>query len=217
MKYAVVLSALATVAMAAQPKILNNDFVVKEGESFTLKFINCQSGCTISLQNGPPTNTKDVKVLTSAATGDSFTFTPSDVGSGTYNFKITSNADPAESNYSKQFVYTGTGSTSAATSGAGTTAPSASSASGSSTASSTDSSIRSATESTSMTTLTNSSSASTTSAPSTTTSAPSTTTSERSTSTRTTANATTTIPNAGGRASPLALVAGAVAVLAYFG
>lgn len=64
MKYAAVVSTLAAVGMAAQPHFLNTDFQVSEGKAFTLKFDNCQGGCTITLQNGPSTNTKDVKTLT---------------------------------------------------------------------------------------------------------------------------------------------------------
>lgn len=64
MKYAVVFASLAALAAAAKPSFLNTDFDLKEGSSFTLKFNNCQGGCTIILQNGPATNTKDVKTLT---------------------------------------------------------------------------------------------------------------------------------------------------------
>ncbi|KAG6020336.1 hypothetical protein E4U41_002874 [Claviceps citrina] len=220
MKYgAFVLSALAAVAAAATPSFLNSDFVVKEGASFTLKFSNCQGGCTITLQTGPQTNTKDVRTLTSSATGDSFTFTPKDIATGTYNFKITSNTNSSEFNYSKQFAYAGTGAIGASSSGASSSNASSSNASASnasSTASTssvtTSSSTASATASTTMASVTIASSSGST------TSASGKTTSQRSTSTRSAAAAATTVPNAGGRASsPLALVAGAVAALAYLG
>ncbi|KAG6020677.1 hypothetical protein E4U19_006187 [Claviceps sp. Clav32 group G5] len=214
MKYAVIFASLAALAAAAKPSFLNTDFDLKEGASFTLKFNNCQGGCTIILQNGPATNTKDVKTLTSAATGDSFTFKASDVASGTYNFKIISNTDATEFNYSKQFVYSGTGTVGASSS----QSPSASSAAASSTAaaSSAASSTMKSVSSSSHGSSTGSTTASTTGSASSTASA--TTSMESSTATRSSATAATTIPNAGGRsASPLALVAGAVAALAYLG
>ncbi|KAG6135596.1 hypothetical protein E4U28_005319 [Claviceps purpurea] len=208
MKYAVVFASLAALAAAAKPSFLNTDFDLKEGASFTLKFNNCQGGCTIILQNGPATNTKDVKTLTSAATGDSFTFKASDVASGTYNFKIISNTDATEFNYSKQFAYSGTGTVGASSS----QSPSASSAAASSATSSTMKSVSSSSRGSS----TGSTTGSTTGSASSTASA--TTSMESSTATRSSATAATTIPNAGGRsASPLALVAGAVAALAYLG
>ncbi|KAG6104644.1 hypothetical protein E4U14_005558 [Claviceps sp. LM454 group G7] len=218
MKYAVVFASLAALAAAAKPSFLNTDFDLKEGSSFTLKFNNCQGGCTIILQNGPATNTKDVKTLTSAATGDSFTFKASDVASGTYNFKIISNTDATEFNYSKQFVYSGTGTVGASSS----QSPSASSAAASSTTaassatSSTMKSVSSSSRGSSTGSTTGSATGSTTGSASSTASA--TTSMESSTATRSSATAATTIPNAGGRsASPLALVAGAVAALAYLG
>ncbi|KAG6154374.1 hypothetical protein E4U10_002490 [Claviceps purpurea] len=214
MKYAVVFASLAALAAAAKPSFLNTDFDLKEGASFTLKFNNCQGGCTIILQNGPATNTKDVKTLTSAATGDSFTFKASDVASGTYNFKIISNTDATEFNYSKQFAYSGTGTVGASSS----QSPSASSAAASSTtaASSATSSTMKSASSSSRGSSTGSTTGSTTGSASSTASA--TTSMESSTATRSSATAATTIPNAGGRsASPLALVAGAVAALAYLG
>ncbi|KAG6185832.1 hypothetical protein E4U36_001075 [Claviceps purpurea] len=214
MKYAVVFASLAALAAAAKPSFLNTDFDLKEGASFTLKFNNCQGGCTIILQNGPATNTKDVKTLTSAATGDSFTFKASDVASGTYNFKIISNTDATEFNYSKQFAYSGTGTVGASSS----QSPSASSAAASSTtaASSATSSTMKSVSSSSRGSSTGSTTGSSTGSASSTASA--TTSMESSTATRSSATAATTIPNAGGRsASPLALVAGAVAALAYLG
>ncbi|KAG6191974.1 hypothetical protein E4U27_003975 [Claviceps purpurea] len=214
MKYAVVFASLAALAAAAKPSFLNTDFDLKEGASFTLKFNNCQGGCTIILQNGPATNTKDVKTLTSAATGDSFTFKASDVASGTYNFKIISNTDATEFNYSKQFAYSGTGTVGASSS----QSPAASSAAASSTtaASSATSSTMKSVSSSSRGSSTGSTTGSTTGSASSTASA--TTSMESSTATRSSATAATTIPNAGGRsASPLALVAGAVAALAYLG
>ncbi|GAO19400.1 hypothetical protein UVI_02052650 [Ustilaginoidea virens] len=163
MKSAVALSALAAVAVAVQPKFLNSNFQVVAGQPFTLKFDSCQSGCTIVLQNGPQTNTKDVKVLTSDATGGAFTFTPSGWASDTYNFKITNNANPSEYNFSLQFSYQGDGSASASSASAsasgsasGSVSSSASAASTAGTSSQTGSSAAATTASgsTSMTSVT---------------------------------------------------------------
>ncbi|KAG6018239.1 hypothetical protein E4U43_006846 [Claviceps pusilla] len=220
MKYAAIFSALAAIAAAAaaaaaNPSFLNSDFDVKEGASFTLKFNNCQGGCTIILQNGPSTNTQDVKTLTTSAAGDSFTFVAKDIATGTYNFKIISNTDASAFNYSKQFAYSGTGaiglSSSSTRSVGSTLSPSSSSHTASSTVSATASSIPSSTPSTTMASVTSSSSGFTKSFPSS-------TSAEQSSSTQSSAPAITTVPNAGGRASSsLALVAGAVAALAYLG
>jgi hypothetical protein len=108
MKYSfVALAAMATAVMAT-PTLLNSAFDVEEGKPFEIKYSGCEGGCTIVLQNGESTNLKDVQTLTSSASGDSFTFTPSGLPSDTYNFKITNNAN-GESNYSSQWEYKGTG------------------------------------------------------------------------------------------------------------
>ncbi|KAG5951071.1 hypothetical protein E4U53_003837 [Claviceps sorghi] len=171
MKYAVVFSALvaaaAAAAAAANPSFLNSDFDVKEGVGFNLKFNNCQGGCTIILQNGPSTNTRDVKTLTTTATGDSFTFTAKDITTGVYNFKIVSNADAKAFNYSKQFSYTGTGTIGASKSGTSSSDhPTSTASSTASSALPTASRTNTATASTTMASATGSSSKSSASSPS---------------------------------------------------
>ncbi|KIE03235.1 extracellular matrix protein precursor, partial [Metarhizium majus ARSEF 297] len=230
MKYALVISALAALAAAAEkPKFLNSNFQVTEGQSFDLKFDGCEGGCTITLQDGPNSNLKDYKVISTSATGGSLAWVPEGVVSGTYAFKITNNANK-EYNYSQQFSYLGTGATVTA-SGASTTGSSTGSATATATAtatassteassivsitaSSTESSTESRTASTTISTVTSSA---TTASGSSTTSAPSSATSHSSTSTRSTTAATTTVPNSGVRATPMAFVAGAIAALAYLG
>ncbi|EFY90877.1 extracellular matrix protein precursor [Metarhizium acridum CQMa 102] len=225
MKCALVISALAAlVAAADKPKFLNSNFQVIEGKQFTLEYDGCVGGCTIVLQNGPQNNLKDVKTITTSATGGSFTWTPEHLASGTYAIKIINNANK-EFNYSQQFSYLGTGATVTA-SGASTTGSATGSSTGSATASTeasstvsitasrTESSTASSTASTTISTVTSSA---TSTSGSSTTSAPSSTTSQSSTSIRSTTSATTTVPNAGVRATPMAFVAGAVAALAYFG
>ncbi|RSL66798.1 hypothetical protein CEP54_003569 [Fusarium duplospermum] len=108
MKYTfATIAAFASVAMAT-PAFLNSKWDVQEGKPFTIKYSGCEGGCTITLQNGKSSDTKDVTVLTATAEGDSFTFTPGDLPSDTYNFKIKNNEDGTV-NYSGQFPYQGTG------------------------------------------------------------------------------------------------------------
>ncbi|RSM16533.1 hypothetical protein CEP52_000095 [Fusarium oligoseptatum] len=108
MKYTfATIAAFASVALAT-PTFLNSNWEVQEGKPFTIKYSGCEGGCTITLQNGKSTDTKDVTVLTATAEGDSFTFTPGDLPSDTYNFKIENN-DDGTINYSSQFSYQGTG------------------------------------------------------------------------------------------------------------
>jgi len=107
MKYS--LTALSMAALAvAKPAFLNTGFDFKEGEPFTLEFSGCEGGCTISLQHGPEDNLLDFEALTTDATGGSFTFTPENIPSDTYAFKIVEN-DSGEDNWSKQFEYEGEG------------------------------------------------------------------------------------------------------------
>lgn len=108
MKYTfATIAAFASVAMAT-PAFLNSKWDVEEGKPFTIKYSGCEGGCTITLQNGKSSDTKDVEVLTATAEGDSFTFTPGNLPSDTYNFKIKNNEDGTV-NYSGQFPYQGTG------------------------------------------------------------------------------------------------------------
>ncbi|UPK98717.1 hypothetical protein LCI18_009652 [Fusarium solani-melongenae] len=108
MKYTfATIAAFASVALAT-PAFLNSKWDVEEGKPFTIKYSGCEGGCTITLQNGKSSDTKDVEVLTATAEGDSFTFTPGNLPSDTYNFKIKNNEDGTV-NYSGQFPYQGTG------------------------------------------------------------------------------------------------------------
>ncbi|KAF5699871.1 hypothetical protein FGLOB1_11120, partial [Fusarium globosum] len=105
MKYTLAtIAALASVALA-KPAFLNTEFDLTEGKPYTIRYSGCDDGCTIILQNGPSDDLSDYKTLTTSATGDSFTFTPSELPSDTYNFKITDKA--GEVNYSAQFPYKG--------------------------------------------------------------------------------------------------------------
>jgi hypothetical protein len=105
MKYTIAtIAAFASVALA-KPAFLNTDFSLTEGKPYTIRYSGCDDGCTIVLQNGPSDDLSDYKTLTASADGDSFTFTPSELPTDTYNFKITDKA--GEINYSSQFEYQG--------------------------------------------------------------------------------------------------------------
>ncbi|PHH64564.1 hypothetical protein CDD81_4343 [Ophiocordyceps australis] len=130
MKYSLVtLSALAAFAVAEQPKFLNTEFNVKEGQDFPLKFSGCASTCTISLRKGPSNNLETVQSLTTSASGGVFNFSPKGLPSDTYAFEIKDNAS-GEVNYSVQFPYQGTGAvvSSAVSSAAMTASPTTASA-----------------------------------------------------------------------------------------
>lgn len=64
MKYTfATIAAFASVALAT-PTFLNSKWDVQEGKPFTIKYSGCEGGCTITLQNGKSSDTKDVSVLT---------------------------------------------------------------------------------------------------------------------------------------------------------
>ncbi|KAJ6446020.1 3-phytase A [Purpureocillium lavendulum] len=217
MKYSLAFLSALVAAVAAKPAFLNSAYEVTEGKPFTLKFSGCESGCTIVIQTGVSTNLKPVKTLTSGATGGSFTFTPEDLPSGTYNFKITDGQN--ESNYSPQFSYQGTGTTSAASTGSATASTTGKSTAASSTASASETESTATVSSTTGSTSTASNttmSTQTTSKASSTTEASTTGSSTVASTTSSAPSATTTVPNAGGRlSSPMGLAAGAVAVMAF--
>ncbi|KEY65616.1 hypothetical protein S7711_09618 [Stachybotrys chartarum IBT 7711] len=209
MKYTVAaLSAVVAIATAQSttPAFLNSAFDVEEGEPFTLTFSGCDSGCTITLQNGEPENLQDVEVLTTEATGGEAVITLDALPEDQYNFKITDNETGVE-NYSDTFPL---GSLPAESSAASTSAAESTTAAVSSTVVVTSTSI-------SVTTVTSATVSSETTETS--MSDASTTTSEESTSTTAaeTTTATTEVPDSGAThlGSPLALVAGAVAVMVY--
>ncbi|KAL7816794.1 hypothetical protein V8C44DRAFT_321596 [Trichoderma aethiopicum] len=244
MKYSVAaVSALVAVALA-KPEFLNSKFEVQEGKPFTLEYSGCSDGCTITLQTGASSNLKDVKVLTSSATGSSTTVTLEDLPSGTYNFKITDKE--GQSNFSAQFPFQGTGV--ASSSAASSAATSATSAAESNTAApTTTEAVTSTTEAASTTSEESTTVVKTKTAHSTTTEASSTlittttvahsthkhntttvaptgsastTTGHHTTAASTSSNpAVTTVPPgsaAGHLSSPLALVAGVAIAIAFF-
>ncbi|CEJ94665.1 hypothetical protein VHEMI10182 [[Torrubiella] hemipterigena] len=121
------LAAAATSDSDNRPHILNSDVQITEGKEFTLQFDNCPSGCTIILRKYISDQKQtDFKTLTTKTTGDSFSFTPKDIPSDTYNFYIVNNANKTLENFSDHFPYKGTATstTTDASSSAATPIPS---------------------------------------------------------------------------------------------
>ncbi|KAK3906966.1 hypothetical protein C8A05DRAFT_29170 [Staphylotrichum tortipilum] len=205
MKFSVGAVLAFAAAALAKPVLLNSNYLITEGEPFTLKWNNAEGPVTVTLMTGSdPNNLKKVTDLTTGQTGTEYTFTLNDLPSGKYAIRITDGS--AEPNYSPQFNYVGTG-----------VLPSSSSTSLSATPSSTSASVSST--SASSTSSTSSASSSTTSSVSSTSSTLSTsTTSTSSTSTRQPAATTAPVNTNNGQrfASPLALIAVTVAALVFF-
>lgn len=234
MQYSIAtLAALATAVLAVQPHFTNTAFDVVEGSPFTISFDGCADGCTIVLQNGDSKDLKDYKTLTASAEGGSFTFTPTDLPTDKYNFKITDN-DSGEYNYSDQFSYEGDA---VATTETSSTAVSTTKAATSTTEKAT-STTEEATSTTEKATSSTSKAVSTTEKATTLTKAVSTpsrnnttpvssaasstedsssTATEDSTSTAAETTAATTVPDSGAAriSSSIALIAGAVMAMVY--
>jgi hypothetical protein len=192
---AIVAAAFAAVALA-KPAFTNSEFAVEEGKPITLGWTGASGPVTLELVTGPdPQHLTTYKIITSAAAGTSFTYTPTGIPSGNYAFRITdSTNDP---NYSVLFPYTGTGPTSTPVSSTSTgTSTRSSSASSTSDASSSVTSAPSSSTSTSTSVRTSTTAASTT---------------------RSAPSATPTNNNEGQRfSSPLAMVLITVAALVFF-
>ncbi|KAK5663435.1 hypothetical protein OQA88_3864 [Cercophora sp. LCS_1] len=188
------LSALAAVGLA-KPAITNTVFDVREGVAFTLTWIDAVGPVKVELLTGPnPTALNPIETLATGATGGSFTWTPENIVSGNYAFRVT---DSTGENYSTLFAISGTGTATTTSTGSSrsSTATRSSASSGSSASSSAES---------------------TTSAASTTTRAPTTT---APTTTRTPASTPTANINGSGAerfSSSLALVFLTAAALVFF-
>jgi hypothetical protein len=205
MKFSVGTLVAFAAAALAKPILTNSNYDIVEDEAFTIKWSNAQGPVTITLKTGPSTALKTVTTIVADESSTSFTWTPTDLPSGTYALEITDSS--GEPNYSPQFQYVGTGTlpTSSESSASSTVARTSSSAAASTTESSSSNTEESSTstESSSITSASNSTTISTTP----------TSTSTRGTSTNTPpANS-----NNGQRfASSLALVLGTVAALVFF-
>ncbi|PGH26802.1 hypothetical protein AJ80_01568 [Polytolypa hystricis UAMH7299] len=194
--------------------------VVEVGKPYELTYDGTDADVTVTLRRGPSKNLHDVEVVTTSATGGSFTWTPKTSLTDGDDYALQISADGEDDNYTAQFAVTG---------GTGKEEPTTSTASETATATASETETETATVTTSATDIT------TTSAPGTISSGTSTVLSRNTTfsaPTRTlstaititpTANATTTaapseVPdNAAirGVASPLALVLGVAAALFY--
>lgn len=187
-------------AALAKPILLNSNYDVQEGVPFTLKWNNAQGPVTITLMTGADSDNLDVVGdIATDVTENEFTFTPKDLPSGIYAFRI-SDASGVP-NYSKQFEYEGTGSISSSSSSLSMTSTSSSSSASSTSSSSSESS--SSTTSSETSSITSSSSSTTT---------------RPASSTREAAPTNTPPNNNSGQrfASPLALVFVTVAALVFF-
>jgi len=181
--------------VCAKPAFTNTEFDLTEGQPFTLQWVNATGPVTITLVSGPDSGSlQPIQTLTSTATGQSFTYTPSGLPSGNYAFRINDASSVSDPNFSKLIVYVGTGSSSLTSSGRTTFTTSAATTTGTAT----------------------------TSAETTETETTQTTTSATRTTATTTPRPTTVAPNnnnngAGQRfSSPLALVIITVAALVFF-
>ncbi|RSL63240.1 hypothetical protein CEP54_005340 [Fusarium duplospermum] len=94
------LAGWAFAAVVADVTFINTSFDVEQGTPFTLRYRGCDDGCTINLMSGPSDDLEVAKVLTTSATGESYTFTLSGLDAGTYAFEIT---DGKDISYSAQF------------------------------------------------------------------------------------------------------------------
>lgn len=171
MKFSVASALAFAAAVLAQPRFLNADFQVEEGEPFTLRWGNAVGPVTITLMTGDPENLQEVTVITcklalchrpvntqstnqplAGETGSEYTFTPSDWPSGTYAFRIEDSTD--EPNYSERFQYTGTGEFTTTSTARTTTRTSTRTSSSSSSTESSSTSTETSTTSSSATTST---------------------------------------------------------------
>ncbi|KAK4043692.1 Ser-Thr-rich glycosyl-phosphatidyl-inositol-anchored membrane family-domain-containing protein [Parachaetomium inaequale] len=204
MKFSVSAVLAFAAAVLAQPVLLNSNYQITEGEPFTLKWGNAQGPVTVTLMTGDSKNLKEVTDLTTGVTDSEYTFTLTDLPSGTYAIKITD--DSGTPNYSPQFQYQGSATLTSSTS------RSASVSRTSTRASTSNASSSSSSESESTSTTSSEASSSTSSFTTTTSQAPSTTRGA-------TTTPTSTIPdlNNGQRfASPLGFVLVTVAALIFF-
>ncbi|UPK95748.1 hypothetical protein LCI18_006683 [Fusarium solani-melongenae] len=116
----VLLAGWAFSTVAARLTFTNSNWVVEQGTPFTLHYEGCDDGCTISLMTGASDNLRVAKVITTSATGDSFTFTLNHLDAGTYAFKITNGEDIS---YSSQFELDGDSNSSASETAASSETP----------------------------------------------------------------------------------------------
>jgi len=190
---AAIVAGLAAVGLA-KPAITNTAFDLREGEPFTLNWIDAVGPVKVDLVSGPDSGSlQPVRVLATGETDGTLTFTPSGLPSGNYAFRVTDT--DGQPNFSLLFPYVGTGSASSTTGSVSSTRTSTRSTTSAASSAPVSSNVSSVT--------------------------PESSTSTRQTSTRTTATTTpTSTPtnnNEGQRfSSSLALVFMTVAALVFF-
>ncbi|KFA46814.1 hypothetical protein S40293_05596 [Stachybotrys chartarum IBT 40293] len=84
------------------PEFTNTNFDVIQGEPFTLRFVNCDAGCTIELVSGSASSLSTLSTLATGAV-DSAVLTLQDLPEGQYAFSITSE-ESGQQNYSPLFL-----------------------------------------------------------------------------------------------------------------
>lgn len=211
MKYSIAALVAFAAAVLGKPVLTNSQYEITEGEPFTITWSDAQGPVTLTLVSGPESNLVPVFTITSGETGNSYTWTPSDIPSGTYAIRIEDSTP--EANFGPRFQYQGTGEL--ATSSA--TATSVTSATSSETETETSEPTSSETETE---TETDTATETATETETETTATPSTTLSTETETPTTESEAPTETPpnnNDSKRlVSPLALVLGTVAALAFF-
>ncbi|KAK4170199.1 hypothetical protein QBC43DRAFT_1707 [Cladorrhinum sp. PSN259] len=212
MKFYIATVAAFAAGVLARPEFTNTSYQgIKEGAPFTLTWQKAEGTVTIEIVSGKDEGSLEPVRTITTTTGESgsFTYTPSNLPSGKYAFRI-SDESGDKPNYGEIFTYTGTGAP--LTTGTSTVSKSATSTGKSSTA--TDSSTSTETSSSTETSTSSVTSSARVSASTTLT------TTTSSTSTRAATTTTGAPPpntNNGQRfASSLALVLGTVAALVFF-
>ncbi|OLN88796.1 hypothetical protein CCHL11_01990 [Colletotrichum chlorophyti] len=202
----ILVAGLAAIAQAVE--LTNSNYDIQAGQPFEITWTNAQGPVTLTLKNGPETNLQDVSVITSGASGNSFTWTPSaSLPTDQYAIQITDGSGTP--NYSPQFTLT-TSVTASPSISSATSAVSTVTSTVVSSITSAASSSASASE-TAVSSAANSTVASSTVATSTRVSTRTSATSESTT-------APTTVPggDAGRIGSPIALIGLTIAAMLYF-
>ncbi|KAK3397478.1 Ser-Thr-rich glycosyl-phosphatidyl-inositol-anchored membrane family-domain-containing protein [Sordaria brevicollis] len=208
MKFSVATVSAFVAYALAKPALTNVDFNIQEGVDYTLEWIDAEGPVTITLMTGPDAeHMTPYKTIATGVTGDSYTWTPADLPSDTYAFKIADGPNKEDENYSVRFPYVGSAEPSSASSTLSTITKTTTSTKVSSTAESS--------------TVESSSAASSTDVSSTITSAASSVISSATSAAATSSDAapTSDVPNTNNAerfASPLALILGTVAALVFF-
>ncbi|KAG6363479.1 hypothetical protein INS49_008579 [Diaporthe citri] len=221
MKFTAGFIAVVTAAAPAWAiQLTNSAYAVEAGKPFTLTWSDSEGPVTVTLKNGASTDLKDVEVLASGLTTDSFTWNPpSSLPSDTYAFEVADSSSNSP-NYSPQFTFAGSAASASVSSAASSSVASTSSASVSTTLSSltiTSSSASATASANSSATITSTNSGnSTTTSSSSSSTRTSTRTSATSESSSTSSSTPVNTNDSQKLGSPLALILGTIVSLMIF-